>query len=175
MNASLEQLYKSLEEQRNGLLQSVRTISHGQLTRYPKGKWSIAHILSHLVTSEQLSVSYLTKKIQGIDETGRTGILEELKLLTLIISQRLPLKFRAPKVVVDNTHVFQSLPEIEQAWQKIRDDLKSLLERFEEDHLNRKVYKHPVAGKMNIKQALIFIREHTTHHTPQIKKLLKQK
>ena len=175
MNPSVKQLYDKLEQQRSQLLQSVRAVSHGQLIRYPKGKWSIAHILSHLVASEQLSVRYLHKKFQGINELDRTGIADELKILVLKISQRLPLKFRAPKVVVDNTHVYQSLQEIEEAWSKTRDDLKTLLGQFEEDHLNRKVYKHPIAGKFNIKQTLLFFREHIIHHTPQIKKLLKQK
>lgn len=95
-------------------------------------------------------------------------------MLTLIISQRLPIKFKAPKVVVDHTPVFNNAAEIAAAWNQTRVELKDLLVRFEANQLKRKIYKHPIAGKLNIIQATRFFSEHIIHHTPQIKRLLKQ-
>lgn len=174
MQAFLQKQFETLEAQRNNLLQSLNGLSQEQLLKSPAGKWSLAQVFSHLITSEQLSVGYLNKKLQGIDEVGNTGVAEELKMLVLIVSQRLPLKFKAPKVVVENTPTYKTLPEIEQAWQKTREELKATLARFRDDQLNKKIYKHPVAGRLNIKQTLRFFQEHTIHHTPQIKNLLKQ-
>jgi uncharacterized damage-inducible protein DinB len=173
--ASLAQQFKKLEDQRTDLLKSVSSITSERFLYQPKGKWSIAKILSHLVASEQLSVRYLSKKLQGIDEVDNTGVMEELKMLVLIISQRLPLKFKAPNVIVENTHVFQSLQDAQQNWDKTRNELKAILDRFDDNQIRRKVFKHPIAGKLNIQQTLRFIQEHIIHHTPQIKNLLKQK
>ena len=174
MQAILQKQLENLEAQRIALLHLLNGISKEQFHKAPVGKWSLAQVLSHLVTSEKLSVGYLNKKIQAINETGNTGMFEELKMLALIISQRLPLKFKAPKVVVENTSTYQTLPEIEEAWQKTREDLKALLSKFNDRQLKKKIYKHPVAGRLNIMQTLRFFQEHIIHHTPQIKNLLKQ-
>ncbi|HRF34344.1 MAG TPA: hypothetical protein PLM56_12645, partial [Cyclobacteriaceae bacterium] len=60
------------------------------------------------------------------------------------------------------------------AWSKTRMELKELLDRISDDQLKRKIYKHPVVGKLNMVQTVRFFREHIIHHTPQIKRLLKQ-
>jgi hypothetical protein len=129
-------------------------------------------VIAHLITAERLSIQYLHKKIQAINEVENTGLLEELKMVVLIISQRLPFKFKAPKVVVENTKPYASLQELEKEWTAVRNELKIVLEKFNDDQLKRKIYKHVVAGKLNIQQTLLFFREHIIHHQQQIKRLL---
>jgi hypothetical protein len=99
-------------------------------------------------------------------------LLEELKMIVLILSQRLPFKFKAPKVVVENTKPSTSLQELEKEWAAVRNELKTMLEKFGDDQLKRKIYKHVIAGKLNILQTLLFFREHVIHHQQQIKRLL---
>lgn len=172
MNTSLLRQFDRLETQRANLLKLVAPLSSEQLTAHPEGKWSIAQILSHLIASEQLSVKYLNKKILGINESPQTGIREELVMIMLTISQRFPFRFKAPKVVVENTTPYQTLDQFKKAWEKTRGEMHALLSRFNHDQLKRKVYKHPIAGMLNIQQAVQFFQEHITHHTPQIKNLL---
>jgi uncharacterized damage-inducible protein DinB len=173
LNSTLLALFDSLETQRKNLLVLISSLSTEQLNAHPEGKWSIAQLLSHLISSERLSVSYMNKKILGIQEAADTGLKEELIMILVKVSQRLPLKFKAPKVLAENTITYHTAEELSEAWEKIRMELKEVLGRFEEDQLKRKVYKHPVAGMLNSKQALQFFREHINHHTPQIKKLLR--
>lgn len=175
MNNSLLHLFDLLETQRNELLGLIATLSHEQLHAHPEGKWSIAQILSHLITSEKLSVLYLNKKMLGIRESPDTGLKEDLIMIALVISQRLPFKFKAPKVLVERTVQYQSGLQLIEAWEKTRHELKEILARFNDDQLKRKIYKHPLAGMLNIQQALRFFKVHSVHHTPQIKSLLKQK
>ncbi len=175
MNNSLLRLFDSLETQRQELLSMVKHLTKEQLSIHPEGKWSIAQILSHLISSEQLSVLYLNKKTQGIHNLPDTGFKEELVMLILIVSQRLPLKFKAPKILTENTLIYKTEDELKEAWEKVRGELKETLKRFKDDQLNRKVYKHPIAGMLNMKQALRFFSEHINHHTPQIIHLLRQK
>ena len=174
MQPDLQRLFDLIEQQSQSLLNRIDSLNTDQLHHQPPGKWSLSQVFAHLITSEQLSVQYLKKKIQAIDEQPDTGIIEELKILTLIISQRLPFKFKAPKVVVDHTPTFNDAAEIAKAWNQTRAELKDLLGRFANNQLKRKIYKHPVAGKLNIVQATRFLSEHIIHHTPQIKRLLKQ-
>jgi hypothetical protein len=54
----------------------------------------------------------------------------------------------------------------------VRNELKTMLEKFGDDQLKRKIYKHVIAGKLNILQTLLFFREHVIHHQQQIKRLL---
>jgi uncharacterized damage-inducible protein DinB len=174
LNHKLQQHFAFLESQRAALVARVRNVTPEQLNGHQPGAWSLSQVLAHLIASEQLSVRYLKKKIQGIESAPNTGMLETLTMWALIVSQRLPLKFKAPKVVTENTPTFSDVHQIIAAWDQCRHELKDLLSAFSEDQLNRQIYKHPIAGKLNIQQALRFFREHIIHHEPQIKKLLKQ-
>jgi hypothetical protein len=174
LNARLAHLFNALETQRADLLHLINGISMEAANKHPNGKWSIAQIISHLIASEQLSVKYLNKKILGIDAAPKTGISEELKMIVVTVSQRLPFKFKAPKVLTENTPIYENIEQLMKTWDQTRADLKAVLEKFQDNQINRKVYKHPIAGMLNIKQALMFFREHINHHTPQVKNLLKQ-
>jgi hypothetical protein len=174
LNTQLTILFNTLEKQRADLISLIQGISPEAINNHPDGKWSITQIISHLIASEQLSVKYLNKKILGIDTAPKTGIAEELKMIVLKISQRLPFKFKAPKVLAENTPIYENIEQLTETWNQTRADLKKVLEKFQDNQINRKVYKHPIAGMLNIEQALKFFREHIIHHTPQVKNLLKQ-
>jgi uncharacterized damage-inducible protein DinB len=175
MHPSCQRLFEQLESRKEEILRSFRSMSVEQFNLRPRdNKWSAAEVLSHLVTAERLSVAYMHKKAPAITTLERTGLWEEIILGILIVSQRMPgLKFKAPKRVVENTTVLMTLPEIEAAWKVIRDDLRTLLETLPREEWNRKIYRHPIAGYMNLKQALIFLREHLIHHGPQLRALVK--
>ena len=171
MSPHLQKLYASIEKQREQLLYSLRLLSNERRNEYQAGKWSIHQIIAHLITAERLSVQYLNKKILGVNEARDSGMLEEMKMILLIISQRLPLKFKAPKAVTDQTSKETDFNKLVEQWDQTRRELKTLLDRVEEQHVNRKIYKHVRVGMMNVKHALKFFREHVNHHTPQIKRL----
>ena len=145
------------------------------MNEHEAGKWSVNQIIAHLIAAENLSIQYLNKKILAINDVKDSGLLEQLKMILLVVSQRLPLKFKAPKIVVDQTSPETDLNKLIAAWDSTRLELKNVLERIENQHIKRKVYRHVRVGMLNIQHALKFIGEHVGHHTPQIKKLLKQK
>jgi uncharacterized damage-inducible protein DinB len=171
----LERLYNAIEKQRYNLLSSLKNLSNDELNAHPPTKWSINQIIAHLITAEDLSIQYLNKKILGVNEAKDSGLIEELKMILLIVSQRLPLKFKAPKIMVDRTSNETDLNKLIADWDKTRIELKNILDRIENHHIKRKIYRHVRVGMLNIQHTLRFIGEHVGHHTPQIKKLLKQK
>ncbi len=172
MNLSLQRYFNVLEADRLHLLEKVSKLSPEHLHRAPPGKWSISQILAHLVAAERLSVQYMNKKILGMQEAENTSIVEEMKMVLLKISQRLPFKFKAPKAVVDITPSHADLRELEADWNNARAELKNLLEKFDDTLIKKKIYKHIRAGRLNIQHALIFFHDHSIHHWPQIKRLL---
>jgi uncharacterized damage-inducible protein DinB len=176
VNEKLQHIFDRLEKQRVGLLGELKNYSIEQLNQHPNKKWSVNEILSHLIAAERLSLQYLQKKIQGVNETKDSGIWEELKMLLLKISQRIPgLKFKAPKIVLERTTSHDSLTTLEGEWAQLRKEVRAFLETVQDDHIKRNIYRHAVAGRLNIQHALLFFREHIIHHRPQIKSLLKSK
>ena len=171
MHPRLKNLFESIESQRQSLLLSLREFPREKLNRQPKGKWSINQIIAHLISAERLSVQYLNKKILGVNEADDTGFAEEVKMLLLIASQRLPFKFKAPKIVVDQTSTETDFNKLMEEWDQTRAALRHTLDQIEERQLKRKIYRHVRMGMMNIQHALKFFREHVIHHTPQIKQL----
>jgi uncharacterized damage-inducible protein DinB len=171
MDPQLIKVYEELEAQRAELLNLVKQYKEEDRNKKINGKWSINEILSHLVTSERLSMAYIKKKSNAIETLDNTGLLEDAKMLLLKMSQRGPFRFKAPKIVADHTPE-SSLKETEEKWNQIRIDLLNFVQNISPQHSKKKIYKHPVVGKLNIKQAMLFFKEHVTHHRPQIKRLL---
>jgi hypothetical protein len=176
MNIKLQQLYDRLEVDRKILLAKVELVPDEKINRQPApGKWSLGEVLSHIVASERGSTGYMKKKSLGIDQVDNSGIVESLKIGLLIASQRLPfLKFKAPKILLDHTPQLHSAETIIRQWDKARTDLKTFLEAVEDKNLRKKIYKHPIAGRLDVVQAITFYREHIIHHSPQINRLLHQ-
>jgi DinB superfamily len=176
MHVKLQRLYDQLESDRKILLAKVELVAEEKFNRQPvPGKWSLGEVLSHIVAAEHGSTGYMKKKSLGIDQVDNSGIIESLKLGVLIVSQRLPfLKFKAPRIVVDHTPQFRSAESIIHQWDQARTDLRIFLEKIEAKNIRKKIYKHPVAGRLDVVQAVTFYREHIIHHSPQIKRLLHQ-
>lgn len=170
MQPALSTLFEEIESQRQKLFDSLSHLPVEKLNQpFRAGKWSMAEILSHLLAAEKLSLQYLQKKIQGIEQVEDSGWWEEIKMGLFIASQRLPgLKFKAPKRVVESTPVIRDLHTLKNEWDRVRNELKTLLEAVPDNRVNRKIYKHVRIGYINLKQTLIFFREHTIHHIPQI-------
>jgi hypothetical protein len=121
-----------------------------------------------------MSVQYMQKKMQGIDSAGDTGFWEEVKMVLLIVSQRLPLKYKAPQTVVQQTIQATSLQPLAEEWDQVRYELKQLIEKIPPHQSKRKIYRHVVAGRLNAHHALRFFHEHFVHHMPQIERQINQ-
>lgn len=176
MNARLFSIHQLMEQERSALVRQLAHLSGEAFNRHPAGKWSINEIMAHIVAAERLSLQYMQKKILGAETAGDTGWWEEVKMLFLKLSQRIPgLKYRAPRVVVESTRPYRDFRHLDEDWQQLRLELGRFLEGLPDDYLKRKIYKHVFAGRLNVQHALLFFREHITHHRPQIEKLLKSK
>jgi hypothetical protein len=172
VNSKLEVLFQSLEQQRSNLLTELKSTSADGLNHSRNDKWSISQIVGHLVQAERMSVGYMGKKINAIQEVDDTGLWGEIKLWVFIVSQRAPLKYKAPKNLGDTPPFYSDFNELERDWNEARQSLKQFLETVPDWGLNKMIYRHPVMGRCNVVHALKFFREHVIHHYPQIKRQL---
>lgn len=171
MNSKLQHQLRLLEKLKNDITEVVSHLNETNFKRSVGNKWSVGQILIHIVTSERLALQYMQKKSLGIDRLENAGFIEPIKLTVLKISQRLPIKYKVPKAIHDKTPEAPSKEELFRAWDLSRSELKSFLETIEEKNINKKIFKHPIAGMFNVTQGVAFLREHLLHHKPQITRL----
>jgi hypothetical protein len=174
VNSVFQSIYNELETQRAEILNQVKVLSLEKFNYSPSPeKWSISQILTHILVAEQLSVGYMKKKALGIEQLKDSGVVELFILEMLKASQRIPaIKFNAPKVVLTHTPPAFAIDELISRWQAHRADLKKFIESIEDKNVKKLLYKHPIAGRLDARQAMVFFREHIIHHLPQIKRLL---
>lgn len=172
MNSKLQQQVDLLEQLKADILEVVSALDEQDFSHSEGGKWSVGQILIHIVTSESLALQYMKKKSLGLENLENSGFIEPIKLTLLKISQRLPIKYKVPKGIHEKTPAVPSKEELLLAWEKVRFDLESFLESIEEKNINKKIFKHPIAGMFNAAQGVAFLREHLLHHKPQVTRLV---
>ena len=175
MNNALVQPFEKLERNQKAIFDLLGAVSPAVLSRSPApGKWSILEILSHLIISEKLTVRYMEKKFSGIETLKNSNVLHALRYFIFIAIINTNLKFKAPKVVVAQIPPPGSFEELKKEWLEVRKALKNILENLKEEDNARLIFKHPIAGRFNIKQTLGFLDTHNQHHVPQMKSILKK-
>jgi uncharacterized damage-inducible protein DinB len=171
MNQKVQHIFDLAEVDRIKILNLVSGMSEEKFLQRKNRKWSVSQILSHVITAERLSLLYMKKKSLGKKDIDNAGVWEEIKFSILKISQRLPLKYKAPQVLNEEPKALP-LQEIVKQWQTVRKDFAQFADSLEGEDVKKKIYKHPFAGRLNVMHAIAFFREHANHHLPQIKRLL---
>lgn len=173
MENLLEQHYQKLQTETRLLLKEVSALSTTTYHYQPaKNKWSISQILTHIMVAEKLSLAYMRKKSLGINELDEAGFFENLKLFLLRVSQRLPFRFKAPKAVLEKTPAPLSFGDLVRQWESLRNEMQEFLGQIKKENVHKKVYKHPVVGRLSVVHALQFFTEHLNHHKPQVQAII---
>lgn len=175
MHPKLARVFDEAEAQRRAILQKVEAISADRFHHREHNQWSLGEVLAHLITAERLSLEYMRKKSLGLQSLKPSSLGADLRFLALKISQRLPLKYKAPQHVRDHTPSISSFEDLRRQWDEQREALRLYLDSLGESDWKKEVYKHFVAGRLNALHAVQFFMEHIHHHKPQIHRLLTKK
>ncbi len=170
----LEKSYQTLEKQRKLFLADIMKYDSSIIHHSTDGNWSMVQVISHLITSEKTSLDYLEKKMQGIQQASNATWWESIKVIGLIVSQRLPFKYKAPKGAKLPDPESRPMDDLISQWTAQRQRLHAILGKFTEKDVKKKVYRHVVIGLVDIRHMMIFFREHITHHQWQINRIEKQ-
>jgi uncharacterized damage-inducible protein DinB len=174
MHSQLQSVFDSVEKEKDRLLDQVSALSPEEYFRIPApGKWSVAQIMTHLMIAERLSLGYMKKKSLGIEKVKDSSPFTEVRFRFYNVVQRLPIKLKAPKAILENTPEAFPLSELEIHWKRSRNKLNAFLSTIEDKHVHRLIFKHAFAGRLSAVHAVRFFIEHIRHHRPQIEKIMR--
>ena len=154
-------------QQVNGLPESTLTCQP------PHGGWSIQQVIQHLALSEQLSLAYLKKKTLDLQRIPRRDIWYPWRKLALKAYLRSPLRYKAPGLVTEDK--FPSEESMTQTVERLKanqTDLKAMVGGLPTEVIRMMVYRHPIAGRMDLDGMFLFFIEHIRHHQRQIQRIL---
>jgi uncharacterized damage-inducible protein DinB len=172
MNTRLEKQFHYLEKERKQLFGELKQYSDEVINKKPAPeKWSVAEVIAHLITAEEMSLKYLLKKTQDTSREGKEGIKHQFRWLLVKIVFAFDIKFKAPEIVEPKLG-YQSLANLEAHWAQVRLQTSELLDRLSDDELNKTLWKHAIAGKMNLHHMLEFFGIHYRRHKRQIERTL---
>jgi uncharacterized damage-inducible protein DinB len=172
MNKQLEAQFARLEADRILLFESLRKHSDEVLNRPPReGAWSVAEVIGHLLTAEELSLKYLEKKMQDTSAARPEGLKNKWRWLLVNMVFTFNIKFKAPEIVKPK-HEFVALAELERRWAETRSRTLAAISKLSDEELNKQLWKHAVAGKMNLYHMVEFFGIHFNRHRKQIERTL---
>jgi uncharacterized damage-inducible protein DinB len=172
MNSLLEKQFNQLEEERRQLFRELKIYDDAVINKKPApGKWSVAEVIAHLITAEEMSLQYLMKKTQDTSRAEKETFKNKWRWLLVKIVFSANIKYKAPQIVEPKSG-YESLANLEMYWTKIRLQTLSVLNKLSDDELNKELWKHAIAGKMNLHHMVKFFRIHFRRHKKQIARTL---
>lgn len=169
----VEKEFEVLENQRKAWLQAASELSEAQLTFRPApDAWCILEVFVHLITAESNGLKYVNKKILGdLNKIEKAGLGSTLRAALLKFALRLPIKFKAPPAATFTPREHYNYGEIKEEWDNLRQGWFDFLDQLDKPTVNKPLFKHPMAGKINMQQALQFMYEHVEHHKKQVERI----
>lgn len=173
MKAQLEKQFRQLEEERKKLFAELKNYNDDIINKKPAPeKWSVAEVIAHLITAEEMSLKYLMKKSQDTSREGKEGLKHKWRWLLVQIVFTFNIKFKAPEIVAPKLE-YQSLANLEMQWQQLREQTRSKLQELSEEETRKTLWRHAIAGKMNLYHMMQFFGVHSRRHQKQIERTLK--
>lgn len=174
MNASLEKEFLQLEEERKKLFAELKNYTDDIINKKPAPeKWSIAEVISHLIAAEEMSLKYLLKKTLDTTREGKEGIKHKWRWLLVQIVFAFNIKFKAPDIVEPKTG-YQPLNSLETKWNLVRQETLDKLRQLSVEETEKTLWKHAIAGKLNLRHMVQFFGVHYKRHLKQINRTLQQ-
>ncbi len=168
MTPELLQKFNLLEEIRHRINFQVAQMNDAQFNhQIREGKWSAGQIIFHLVQVETFSINYVNKKLMYREDLKNTGLGASFRFFLLKFFLFLPVKYKAPSTVASVPDKI-SKDDLLLQWENIRKELAKLLDDFPPELMEKNIFKHLRAGRLNISQMMDFIHDHLNHHQPQI-------
>lgn len=151
-----------------GIFDAVNDLGVERFNQKPDEKsWSIAQIMEHLFLAEEFSLSYMSKKMKAHGKLKKAGLSSAFKSKLLNACLRSSVKFKAPSLTNPSDSQYISKEFITQ-WISHDEKFKQFLLNFPAELVYVEIFKHPVAGKLNMIQTLEFMSIHAQRHKKQI-------
>jgi glutamate/tyrosine decarboxylase-like PLP-dependent enzyme/uncharacterized damage-inducible protein DinB len=156
------------------LLQDVRSLTQAELDRSPaEGQWSVGEVLHHLQLIER-SVTRVAAK--QLERAARASIGPDPRTDSVLRSlDEFDVEGSAQKVSSPQGFIPRpGLPrqELLDGLASSREALLAQVQAAQPYDLSRLVFPHPVLGKINLYQWLLYVAQHELRHLHQIERAL---
>jgi DinB superfamily len=168
--ANWNELVKAKEE----FLSALQGLSEEQIKAQPTDGWSAGQVLEHVLDAEMGTLGYMKKKSSsGWNELETAQ--DEHHNNSKAINTRLASedRYKAPAVLTEPSNAY-AIAQLTAQWDLLRNDMYDFLKSVQPEHYNKLVFKQPIAGMLNVVQAVSFMHNHLRHHVPQIIRLRKE-
>ena len=167
------EIFNELEGYKKGILIDFNDLSQDQLNFKMKTKnWSLLQIVEHIILAETGTINYVNKKLLGKESLKNSGFFSFLRSKTLNYFMNSGIRFKA-RVETTLPAEQPNLKEITLKWDIARNAIKRLIDASDETLLQKQIFKHPLAGRINGLQMLEFLQIHLKRHFKQIVELKK--
>lgn len=159
-------------------------IIFAELAKYPEdilqkqpnaGTWSASQNIVHLINAERKSLAYLQKKMSfaGSDTVPeKIGARNFFRFALLRTVLALPaIKFKSP-ATIEPIEV-KNLKDLKADMAALRKEYDTFLSNLSTQWIESALWKHPLAGKLSVRQMLVFFTLHVDRHSRQIERTLK--
>lgn len=169
MRRSLEGRLDAMDRWKDDLLGRLSAEGEERLLFRAGGRgWCALDVVQHLVLVEEGVLGYARKKLQGPPQP--VGLLDRLRLLSLVLVLRSPARFRAPAPQVVPSETLP-LAALEPRWRAARGGLRELLAGLPGERRRALFFRHPVGGPLDAAGTLTFLDEHASHHDAQLRRI----
>lgn len=160
--------FESLERMRTELIKRLSDLDSDTLEYRPAADaWSALHVAQHLMLCDAEVLRQLRQaRYERRTLRDRLGCL----LVNFVLRKGFRVKAPMASVVPDSP---MSLNEIRNRWDAIRVEMAALLQRLPD--CDTLIFRHPIAGVMNITQTLELIEVHFRHHYPQLERAINRR
>lgn len=170
MVPAIRERFEQSEQLRQQLLVDVQDLDEAQMAFRPAyDAWSIVQVLQHLMLVESAVLQYLEKKLQATTFPN-AGFGAKIRSKLLNVALRTPVKVKAPQGLAQPVRAM-TFWDVAKRWNDNRDALESMLGKLTENHLDSAIYKHLIAGYLNVFQMFDFIDNHLRHHIIQVNRI----
>ncbi len=174
MKKNIEFKLERLELQRIAIFEEIGGLDAHLFNKKPTPEaWSVAQVCVHLMRAEAGSMAYLKKKVSHTTNIPSAGVRSWFRSKTIWFYLNLPIKIKAP-AILETLPDTSDLVDIKNSWASQRLDLQDFLTLLPDRLAESEIWKHPMAGKMNIAQMLDFFYWHSKRHHGQIKRTLEK-
>jgi uncharacterized damage-inducible protein DinB len=170
MNPRLEEILKEIETARSELIHTVADLDDDAMAaRADPGQWSIGEIMHHLVLMENLVTMLLEKQVprardRGVGADANTESL--VHSLDWYPIEADPSKLTAPQSVVPAQGLARG--ELLSLLSDSRARLKRAIDTADGIDLSQMHFPHPVLGRLDMYQWILFVGKHERRHIAQI-------
>lgn len=174
MNNKTSVYFDKIDRKLQQLLDELKQYSDEKLNHKPTPEsWSVLQVMHHLMLAENLSGKYVQKKLSFNPELKNTNLGTAWRMLVLRSYNYLPLKLKAPKNVgSENLPETSGFEQTAEKWLTQRQELRAFLSTLPDEIFKKEVYKHPIAGRLNLDGMLQFFEGHFDRHRKQINRIL---